>query len=155
APTRVGDGDRGPNTGGMGAYAPLPWAPPGLAKELVAEVVAPVAAELERRGTPFSGLLYAGLALTSAGPAAVEFNCRFGDPETQVVLALLRTPLASRLPATAGGGAAAPPPGPGAPPPPPGSATSRAAPRPRACCTRAPAAATTAPSCPRADGCSR
>ena len=91
---RVGDGDRGPNTGGMGAYAPLPWAPPELAKELVAEVVAPVAAELERRGTPFSGLLYAGLALTSAGPAVVEFNCRFGDPETQVVLALLRTPLA-------------------------------------------------------------
>ena len=91
---RVGDGDRGPNTGGMGAYAPLPWAPPGLAKELVADVVAPVAAELERRGTPFSGLLYAGLALTSAGPAVVEFNCRFGDPETQVVLALLRTPLA-------------------------------------------------------------
>ena len=107
---RVGDGDRGPNTGGMGAYAPLPWAPPGLAKELVAEVVGPVAAELERRGTPFSGLLYAGLALTSAGPAVVEFNCRFGDPETQVVLALLRTPLASLLRATAVGELAAHPP---------------------------------------------
>jgi len=107
---RVGDGDRGPNTGGMGAYAPLPWAPPGLAKELVAEVVAPVAAELERRGTPFSGLLYAGLALTSAGPAVVEFNCRFGDPETQVVLALLRTPLAALLHATAVGELAAQPP---------------------------------------------
>jgi phosphoribosylamine---glycine ligase len=107
---RVGDGDRGPNTGGMGAYAPLPWAPPGLAKEMVAEVVAPVAAELERRGTPFSGLLYAGLALTSAGPAVVEFNCRFGDPETQVVLALLRTPLAGLLHATAVGGLAARPP---------------------------------------------
>ena len=107
---RVGDGDRGPNTGGMGAYAPLPWAPPGLAKELVAEVVAPVAAELERRGTPFSGLLYAGLALTSAGPAVVEFNCRFGDPETQVVLALLRTPLAGLLRATAAGELAAHPP---------------------------------------------
>jgi phosphoribosylamine---glycine ligase len=106
---RVGDGDRGPNTGGMGAYAPLPWASPDLAKELVADVVAPVAAELERRGTPFSGLLYAGLALTSAGPAVVEFNCRFGDPETQVVLALLRTPLAGLLHATATGTLAAQP----------------------------------------------
>ncbi len=100
---RVGDEDSGPNTGGMGAYAPLPWAPPELAAELVADVVAPVAAELARRGTPFSGLLYAGLALTSAGPAVIEFNCRFGDPETQVVLALLRTPLAGLLHATATG----------------------------------------------------
>jgi phosphoribosylamine--glycine ligase len=100
---RVGDGERGPNTGGMGAYAPLPWASPDLAEELVADVVAPVAAELHRRGTPFSGLLYAGLALTSSGPAVVEFNCRFGDPETQVVLALLRTPLAGLLHATATG----------------------------------------------------
>jgi phosphoribosylamine--glycine ligase len=107
---RVGDGDRGPNTGGMGAYAPLPWASPDLAKELVADIVAPVATELERRGTPFSGLLYAGLALTSAGPAVVEFNCRFGDPETQVVLALLRTPLAGLLHATATGTLAAQPP---------------------------------------------
>ena len=100
---RVGDEDSGPNTGGMGAYAPLPWAPPKLAAELVDEVVAPVAAELVRRGAPFSGLLYAGLALTSAGPAVVEFNCRFGDPETQVVLPLLRTPLARLLYATATG----------------------------------------------------
>jgi phosphoribosylamine--glycine ligase len=107
---RVGDGDSGPNTGGMGAYAPLPWAPPDLAEKLVAGVVAPVAVELERRGTPFSGLLYAGLALTSAGPAVVEFNCRFGDPETQVVLALLRTPLAGLLHATATGELAAQPP---------------------------------------------
>jgi phosphoribosylamine---glycine ligase len=107
---RVGDGDRGPNTGGMGAYAPLPWASPDLVKELVADIVAPVATELERRGTPFSGLLYAGLALTSAGPAVVEFNCRFGDPETQVVLALLRTPLAGLLHATATGTLAAQPP---------------------------------------------
>ena len=91
---RVGDGDRGPNTGGMGAYAPLPWAPPGLVDDIVARIVAPVAAELVARGTPFSGLLYAGLALTSTGPQVVEFNCRFGDPETQVVLPLLRTPLA-------------------------------------------------------------
>ena len=100
---RVGDEDSGPNTGGMGAYAPLPWAPPKLAAELVDEVVAPVAAELVRRDAPFSGLLYAGLALTSAGPAVVEFNCRFGDPETQVVLPLLRTPLARLLYATATG----------------------------------------------------
>ncbi len=107
---RVGDGDSGPNTGGMGAYAPLPWAPEGLTAELVRDVVAPVAAELHRRGTPFSGLLYAGLALTSAGPAVVEFNCRFGDPETQVVLALLRTPLAGLLHATATGALAAQPP---------------------------------------------
>ena len=107
---RVGDDDSGPNTGGMGAYAPLPWASPDLADKLVADVVAPVAAELERRGTPFSGLLYAGLALTSSGPAVVEFNCRFGDPETQVVLALLRTPLAGLLHATATGALAALPP---------------------------------------------
>jgi phosphoribosylamine--glycine ligase len=107
---RVGDGDCGPNTGGMGAYAPLPWAPADLADTLVATVVAPVAAELVRRGTPFSGLLYAGLALTSTGPQVVEFNCRFGDPETQVVLALLRTPLAALLHATATGTLAAQPP---------------------------------------------
>ena len=100
---RVGDGDAGPNTGGMGAYAPLPWAPDGLAGQLVTEVVAPVAAEMVRRGVPFQGLLYAGLVLTSNGPAVIEFNCRFGDPETQVVLALLRTPLARLLRATATG----------------------------------------------------
>lgn len=107
---RVGDGDSGPNTGGMGAYAPLPWAPPDLADKLVVSVVAPVAAELVRRGTPFCGLLYAGLALTSSGPQVVEFNCRFGDPETQAVLALLRTPLAGLLHATATGNLAGQPP---------------------------------------------
>ncbi|MFC4943266.1 phosphoribosylamine--glycine ligase [Pseudonocardia sp. GCM10023141] len=107
---RVGDDDSGPNTGGMGAYAPLPWAPDGLVDELVADVVAPVAAELAKRGTPFQGLLYAGLALTSSGPAVVEFNCRFGDPETQVVLALLRTPLTALLHATAVGTLAQQPP---------------------------------------------
>lgn len=107
---RVGDGDSGPNTGGMGAYAPLPWAPPDLTEQLVTTIVAPVAAELERRGTPFSGLLYAGLALTASGPQVVEFNCRFGDPETQVVLALLRTPLAGLLHATATGALASHPP---------------------------------------------
>ena len=91
---RVGDGDEGPNTGGMGAYAPLPWAPPGLVEDVVERVVRPTIAELARRGTPFSGLLYVGLALTSRGVKVVEFNVRFGDPETQAVLALLETPLA-------------------------------------------------------------
>jgi phosphoribosylamine--glycine ligase len=107
---RVGDEDTGPNTGGMGAYAPLPWAALGLVDELVTAVVAPVAAEMARRGTPFSGLLYAGFALTSSGPSVIEFNCRFGDPETQAVLALLRTPLARMLHATATGTLAEQPP---------------------------------------------
>jgi phosphoribosylamine---glycine ligase len=107
---RVGDGDSGPNTGGMGAYAPLPWAPAALVDELVATVVRPVAEEMAERGTPFSGLLYAGLALSSHGPAVIEFNCRFGDPETQVVLALLRTPLGALLHAVATGTLAEQPP---------------------------------------------
>lgn len=106
---RVGEGDRGPNTGGMGAYAPLPWLPDGAVDELVG-LVTPVAAELARRGTPFSGLLYAGFAWGAAGPAVVEFNCRFGDPETQAVLALLETPLGVLLHATATGTLAEQPP---------------------------------------------
>jgi phosphoribosylamine---glycine ligase len=100
---RVGDGDTGPNTGGMGAYAPLPWARAGLVDEVMSAVVAPTLAEMRRRGTPFAGLLYVGLALTVAGPRVVEFNARFGDPETQVVLALLQTPLAGLLHAAATG----------------------------------------------------
>ncbi|HEX4362155.1 MAG TPA: phosphoribosylamine--glycine ligase [Pseudonocardia sp.] len=100
---RVGDGDTGPNTGGMGAYSPLPWADASLVDDVVARIVGPVVAELARRGAPFNGLLYAGLALTSDGPSVVEFNCRFGDPETQSVLALLRTPLATLLHAAATG----------------------------------------------------
>ncbi len=100
---RVGEGDTGPNTGGMGAYAPLPWAPPGLVDDVMARVVQPTVDTMRRRGTPFSGLLYAGLALTSHGLRVVEFNARFGDPETQVVLALLRTPLAGVLRAAARG----------------------------------------------------
>ena len=100
---RVGDEDAGPNTGGMGAYAPLPWAPEGLVDEIVRRVVQPTVDELADRGTPFNGLLYAGLALTSDGPQVVEFNCRFGDPETQAVLALLHTPLAGLLGAVARG----------------------------------------------------
>ncbi|GAA1985247.1 phosphoribosylamine--glycine ligase [Amycolatopsis minnesotensis] len=107
---RVGDGDTGPNTGGMGAYAPLPWAAPGLVDEIVANVVQPVVDELAERGTPFSGLLYAGLVLTADGPQVIEFNCRFGDPETQVVLALLETPLGGLLHATATGALAGQPP---------------------------------------------
>ena len=100
---RVGDGDTGPNTGGMGAYAPLPWLPDALKSTIVRDVVEPVAAEMARRGCPFSGLLYAGLAITRDGPAVVEFNCRFGDPETQAVLALLESPLGELLYATATG----------------------------------------------------
>jgi phosphoribosylamine--glycine ligase len=100
---RIADGDLGPNTGGMGAYAPLPWAPPALTDEVVERVVRPTIAELDRRGTPFAGLLYVGLALTSKGTRVVEFNVRFGDPETQPVLALLETPLAGLLHAVATG----------------------------------------------------
>jgi phosphoribosylamine--glycine ligase len=107
---RVGEGDVGPNTGGMGAYAPLPWAPESLAADVAQRVVQPVVDELAQRGAPFSGLLYAGLALTAEGPQVIEFNCRFGDPETQAVLALLRTPLAGLLMATATGTLARQPP---------------------------------------------
>lgn len=100
---RVGDNDSGPNTGGMGAYTPLPWLPAAVVDQIVDEVVKPVAAELVQRDSSFSGLLYAGLAITSKGPAVVEFNCRFGDPETQAVLALLETPLGTLLNAAATG----------------------------------------------------
>ncbi len=94
---RALDGDEGPNTGGMGAYSPLPWADPKLVDEVMETVLQPTVDELRRRGTPFSGLLYAGLAITSRGVRVIEFNARFGDPETQVVLARLRTPLAGVL----------------------------------------------------------
>ncbi|SCL38273.1 phosphoribosylamine--glycine ligase [Micromonospora pallida] len=107
---RVGDGDSGPNTGGMGAYAPLPWAPPGLVDQVMREVVHPTLAEMRRRGTPFAGLLYVGLAITAAGPRVIEFNARFGDPETQVVLALLDSPLGALLHAAATGALAVHPP---------------------------------------------
>ncbi|WP_018221760.1 phosphoribosylamine--glycine ligase [Salinispora pacifica] len=107
---RVGDDDTGPNTGGMGAYAPLPWAPPGLVDEVMRDIVHPTLAELRRRGTPFAGLLYVGLAITTTGPRVIEFNARFGDPETQAVLALLETPLAGLLHAAATGELAAHPP---------------------------------------------
>ncbi|OMI39132.1 phosphoribosylamine--glycine ligase [Streptomyces sparsogenes] len=100
---RAHDGDEGPNTGGMGAYSPLPWADPKLVDEVLATVLQPTVDELRRRGTPFSGLLYAGLAITSRGVRVIEFNARFGDPETQVVLARLKTPLAGVLLAAATG----------------------------------------------------
>jgi phosphoribosylamine--glycine ligase len=100
---RARDGDQGPNTGGMGAYVPLPWVPPGLAEEVLQTVIQPAIDELARRGTPYRGLLYAGLALTSKGIKVVEFNARFGDPEAQVVLDRLATPLAGLLHASAVG----------------------------------------------------
>ena len=107
---RVGDGDSGPNTGGMGAYAPLAWLPDQMAGQIVDSIVKPVAAELVKRDSSFSGLLYTGLAITSKGPAVVEFNCRFGDPETQSVLALLESPLGQLLRAAATGSLAEQPP---------------------------------------------
>ncbi|GHH72000.1 phosphoribosylamine--glycine ligase [Streptosporangium violaceochromogenes] len=100
---RAYDGDRGPNTGGMGAYTPLPWAPAGLVEQVMAETVLPTVNELARRGTPYTGVLYVGLALTKTGPKVIEFNARFGDPETQVVLDRLETPLAGLLLACANG----------------------------------------------------
>ena len=107
---RALDDDAGPNTGGMGAYSPLPWAPSGLVDEVLEVVARPTIAEMARRGTPFSGVLYCGLALTSRGLRVVEFNARFGDPETQVVLARLATPLAGVLLAAATGALGALPP---------------------------------------------
>jgi phosphoribosylamine--glycine ligase len=100
---RAGNGDTGPNTGGMGAYAPLPWAPPDLAARVITQVIEPALAELRYRGTPYQGLLYAGLALTDAGVKVIEFNARFGDPETQVILDRLATPLGGLLATAAAG----------------------------------------------------
>ena len=94
---RVGDGDAGPNTGGMGAYSPLPWAPSDIVEQTLLQVLKPTIAEMKARDTPFVGLLYAGLALTSRGLRVIEFNARFGDPETQVLLPRLKTPLAALL----------------------------------------------------------
>jgi phosphoribosylamine--glycine ligase len=94
---RAFDGDLGPNTGGMGAYSPLPWAPADIVEQTLREVLQPTVAEMRARDTPFIGLLYAGLALTSKGLKVIEFNARFGDPETQVLLPRLQTPLATLL----------------------------------------------------------
>jgi len=94
---RAYDNDEGPNTGGMGAYSPLPWAPDEIVDETYEKVLAPMIAEMAARGTPFVGLLYAGLALTDHGLKVIEFNARFGDPETQVLIPRLTTPLAQLL----------------------------------------------------------
>jgi phosphoribosylamine--glycine ligase len=102
---RALDGDEGPNTGGMGAYAPVSAVGPEEAEELVAAVHRPVLEELARRGAPFVGLLYAGLMLTDEGPRVLEFNCRFGDPETQAVVPLLEGDLLEALGAAAQGDA--------------------------------------------------
>ncbi len=108
---RARDGDQGPNTGGMGAYTPLPWAPRDLASQAMDQVIQPAVDAMRCRGTPYRGLLYAGLCLTAAGLRVIEFNARFGDPETQVVLDRLATPLTGLLHAAAVGdlAAAAPP----------------------------------------------
>ncbi|GAA6525196.1 phosphoribosylamine--glycine ligase [Intrasporangium sp. DVR] len=100
---RIGDGDLGPNTGGMGAYAPLDWAPRGLADEIIARVAQPTIDEMHRRGTPFVGTLYVGLALTARGPKVIEFNARFGDPDGHASFALLESPFAQLLFAAATG----------------------------------------------------
>jgi phosphoribosylamine--glycine ligase len=107
---RVGDGDTGPNTGGMGAYSPLPWLDPATKADVVLRVAQPVIDHLREVGTPFSGLLYVGLAITGGGPMVIEFNARFGDPETQVVLARLESPLGALLMAAATGTLAEHPP---------------------------------------------
>ena len=100
---RAYDNDEGPNTGGMGAYCPLPWLPEGGVERIVEEVAKPVAAEMVKRGIPYSGLLYVGAAWGAEGPSVVEFNARFGDPETQPVLSMLETPLLEPLWAVACG----------------------------------------------------
>ncbi len=94
---RIGDGDRGPNTGGMGSYSPVPAVDDGHAARICAAVHQPVVDELARRGSPFSGVLYAGLMMTAQGPRVIEFNVRFGDPETQAILPRLRTDLLELL----------------------------------------------------------
>ncbi|WGL52251.1 phosphoribosylamine--glycine ligase [Nocardioides sp. BP30] len=100
---RIFDGGRGPNTGGMGSYTPLSWAQPDLADAVISTVVEPTLAEMRRRGAPFVGCLYVGLALTEKGPKVIEFNCRFGDPDIQPVLAVLDSSLSALLHAAATG----------------------------------------------------
>lgn len=100
---RALDNNEGPNTGGMGAYSPLPWLPAGFVEDITARIAQPTIDELAARGTPFVGLLYCGLILTDGGVKVIEFNARFGDPETQVVLARLTSPLAPLLLAAATG----------------------------------------------------
>lgn len=101
---RVFDDDEGPNTGGMGSYSPLPWLPEGFVDEVIATVALPTVRQMASEHTPFIGLLYCGLILTANGIRVIEFNARFGDPETQVVLPRLQTPLSGLLLAAATGG---------------------------------------------------
>jgi phosphoribosylamine--glycine ligase len=100
---RVGDGDAGPNTGGMGAYSPLPWLPDGFLDDVLTRIVAPTLAELQRRGIDYRGVLYAGLMLTPEGPKLVEYNVRFGDPDSQPVLLRLTSDLGALLAEAAAG----------------------------------------------------
>ena len=100
---RAGDNNEGPNTGGMGAYSPLPWLPADFIDHVTATIAQPTVDELAKRGTPFVGLLYCGLIQTDSGVKVIEFNARFGDPETQVVLARLASPLSPLLMAAATG----------------------------------------------------
>ena len=100
---RVGDGDTGPNTGGMGAYSPLPWLAPGFADDVLDRFVQPTLDELRRRGIDYRGVLYTGLMVTTDGPMLVEYNVRFGDPDSQVVLHRLTSDLAALLAGAAAG----------------------------------------------------
>ena len=99
---RVGDGDTGPNTGGMGAYSPAPVMTPAMIERTMTEIIRPTVAGMNARGTPFKGVLFAGLMITSSGPKLIEYNARFGDPETQVLMMRLKTDLLTLLLATAG-----------------------------------------------------
>jgi phosphoribosylamine--glycine ligase len=104
---RLLDGDFGPNTGGMGAYAPTSIATPELVAQVMREIIEPTLAAMRDRGSPFTGLLYAGLMITDAGPRVVEFNCRFGDPETQALMPLMESSLLELIAAVAGSGSLA------------------------------------------------
>jgi phosphoribosylamine--glycine ligase len=100
---RVGDGDVGPNTGGMGAYSPAPIMTPAMVERTMAEIVRPTVATMAARGTPFKGVLFAGLMITAEGPKLIEYNVRFGDPECQVLMMRLKSDLLAALVATADG----------------------------------------------------
>ena len=100
---RVGDGDTGPNTGGMGAYSPVPRFPPALEEACTEQIILPALREMARRGTPFRGILFAGLMVTGDGAKLIEFNVRFGDPECQVLLIRLKSDLLSALQAACDG----------------------------------------------------
>ncbi len=100
---RAGDGDTGPNTGGMGAYSPAPVMTPEMIERTMAEIIQPTVAAMAQRGTPFKGVLFAGLMITSSGPQLIEYNVRFGDPETQVLMMRLKSDLLAALIATADG----------------------------------------------------